>query len=291
MSNTGFNTEQNEFQIDINPTNSRGYVIGTSNDYRAAGVGIYLTSDGGASWTAFDAPIGRAACCDPGVAYAYDGSVYVSILNTSPFVTYIIRSTDNGNTWTAPTNVQTNDRPNIVVDNGSSSPRRGTVYLTYTDENAGNPGSNQVKGYKSTDNGQTWGNTFFVGDVISPTGFEDNTTCGLRWHAVRWLPAVHRHQHGLRGWSAEHCGEIDRRWRYVDVYRAAHLAGWRLHLDPERARPLLLYSYSRLPRSSPILGISPTNPQHVYMIYSGGDLETPYTCATFTGYHSEIPVP
>src|SRR5579859_1651980 len=167
QSNPAFNTEQNEFQIDINPTNSQ-YAIGTSNDYMTAGVGIYRTSDGGQTWTAADASVYGvpAACCDPGVAYAYDGAVYAIILNTSPFVTYIIRSTDNGATWRAPTNVQTNDRPNIVVDNGVNSPRRGIVYLTYTDENA----SNRIKGYKSTDTGLTWSSSFFVGDVISSTG-------------------------------------------------------------------------------------------------------------------------
>ena len=31
-------------------------------------------------------------------------------------------------------------------------------------------------------------------------------------------------------------------------------------------------------RSHPIMGISPTDPSHVYMVYSGGDLESAYTC-------------
>src|SRR5262249_24832846 len=40
-------------------------------------------------------------------------------------------------------------------------------------------------------------------------------------------------------------------------------------------------------RSHPIIGINPTNPQMVYMVYSGGELETPYSCAGATGYHSD----
>jgi len=40
-------------------------VDGASNDGRTAGVGIYRTDDGGLTWTAQDAPIGAAACCDP----------------------------------------------------------------------------------------------------------------------------------------------------------------------------------------------------------------------------------
>ena len=40
-------------------------------------------------------------------------------------------------------------------------------------------------------------------------------------------------------------------------------------------------------RSHPIMGISPTDPSHVYMVYSGGDLESAYTCAGSTGFHSD----
>ena len=40
-------------------------------------------------------------------------------------------------------------------------------------------------------------------------------------------------------------------------------------------------------RSHPIMGISPTNPSHVYMVYSGGDLESAYTCGGSTGFHGD----
>src|SRR5262245_35017674 len=40
MTNTNFNTRQNEFQIQINPYNPQ-YAIGTSNDSMTAGVGIF----------------------------------------------------------------------------------------------------------------------------------------------------------------------------------------------------------------------------------------------------------
>ena len=55
MSNAGFGGAQNEFQIDIKPTNSV-FAIAGSNDGRAAGVGIYRTINGGSTWTAIDAP-------------------------------------------------------------------------------------------------------------------------------------------------------------------------------------------------------------------------------------------
>jgi hypothetical protein len=292
MSNPAFNTQQNEFQIDINPTNSQ-YAIGTSNDYMAAGVGIYRTSDSGATWTAFDAPV-PPSCCDPGVAYAYDGSAYVIILNvnTVPYHTYIIRSTDNGMTWSAPTNVQTNDRPNIVVDNGASSPRRGTVYLTYTDENASQQGSNRVKGYKSTDNGSTWGPTFFVGDVISSTGFEQGSQPRVASDGTLYV-GYQQYTDINVGCGA---GVQDTLAKSTDggatwTYTVLPILQGGVCTPSQNGRGLFCFATNGAAfrsRSSPIIGVSPTNPQHVYMIYSGGDLELPYTCDNLTGYHSDI---
>src|SRR6266705_1916035 len=143
-------SNQNEFQIDANPTN-RMNAIGTSNDGGVAGVGIFRTTNGGANWTSADASAYgvQAACCDPGVAYGSDGKVYAIILDTSPAATYIIRSTDNGATWQGPSTVSTPDRPNIAVDPSNSN----NVYVTYSDL----PATNRIKGYKSTDGGVTWG--------------------------------------------------------------------------------------------------------------------------------------
>ena len=77
MSNTNvLGSGQNEFQIDVNPLDNLN-AIGTSNDGQTAGVGIFRTTDGGATWTSRDASFYGvpAACCDPGVAYGPDGHV------------------------------------------------------------------------------------------------------------------------------------------------------------------------------------------------------------------------
>src|ERR687887_387436 len=81
-------SNQNEFQIDVNPTDSMN-AIGTSNDGLTSGVGIFRTTDGGATWTSHDASFYGvpSACCDPGVAYGTDGKAYAIILDTSPAVT------------------------------------------------------------------------------------------------------------------------------------------------------------------------------------------------------------
>ena len=109
-----------------------------------------------------------AACCDPGVAYGPDGSVYAIILDTSPAVTYIIKSTDGGATWRPPTSVSTPDRPNVAVD--PSNPN--IVYITFTDFNQP---AGRIAGYKSTDGGLTWGSEFLIGDPISPPGYQQSS--------------------------------------------------------------------------------------------------------------------
>ena len=122
---------QNEFQIDVNPTNSLN-AIGTSNDGQTAGVGIFRTTDGGFTWTSRDASFYgvQAACCDPGNAFGTDGKAYAIILDTSPAATYILRSTDGGGTWRRSA-VSTPDRPNVAVDPTDSN----IVYITFTDFN------------------------------------------------------------------------------------------------------------------------------------------------------------
>ena len=99
-------SNQNEFQIDVNPLDNLN-AIGTSNDSQTAGVGIFRTTDGGATWTSRDASFYgvQAACCDPGVAYGPDGHVYAIILDTSPTATYTLRSSDGGATWQGPSSV------------------------------------------------------------------------------------------------------------------------------------------------------------------------------------------
>ena len=73
----------------------------------------------------------QAACCDPGVAFGTDGSVYAIILDTTPAATYILRSTDGGGTWAGPTQVSTPDRPNVAIDPSNAN----IVYITFTDFN------------------------------------------------------------------------------------------------------------------------------------------------------------
>src|SRR2546430_3101766 len=164
-----YGSEQNEFQYDVNPLDSLN-AIGTSNDGQSAGVGIFRTTDGGATWTSHDASFYgvQAACCDPGVAYGSDGKAYAIILDTSPAATYILGSTDGGGTWVGPSQVSTPDRPNVAVDPTDSN----IVYITFTDFNQP---AGRMAGYKSTDGGVTWGSEFLIGVPISSPGYQQSS--------------------------------------------------------------------------------------------------------------------
>ena len=93
----------------------------------------------------------------------------------------------------------------------------------------------------------------------------------------------------LLGGRAERGRQVDRWRRDLRLDRAAHHPGRCVFDGPGRARYLLRErgSYSFRSRSHPIMGISPTNPSLVYMVYSGGDLESAYTCGGSTGFHGD----
>jgi hypothetical protein len=280
-------SSENEFQIDINPTDSN-FAIGTSNGPVTAGVGVFRTTDRGVTWSSFGAPIGTSACCDPAVAYAYDGTVYVGVLDTSPAGEYVIKSTDNGATWGAPVFVPMPDRNNLAVDNGPTSPRRGTVYTTYSDL----PATNRIKGYKSTDGGLTWGASFFIGDTAPAQGYEQSSQPQVASDGTLYV-GYQQYTNSNVGCSA---GVQNVLAKSTDggatfTYTVLPITQGGSCSSAQAGRGLFCINAagtsSFRSRSFPVIGTSPTNPQHVYMVYSGGDLETPYTCQSAAGFHSD----
>ena len=277
---------QNEFQIDVNPLDHLN-AIGTSNDGQSAGVGIFRTTDGGATWSSHDASFYgvQAACCDPGVAYGPDGSVYAIILDTSPAATYIIKSTDGGGTWRAPTSVSTPDRPNVAVDPSNAN----IVYITFTDFNQP---AGRIAGYKSTDGGATWGAEFLIGDPISAPGYQQSSQ--PRVASNGWIYVGYQEYNDQNiGCSAGVRNEVARStdggasWT---VTAELNIVQGGACSTTQAGRGIFCTNAagsSFRSRSHPIMGISPTDPNHVYMVYSGGDLESAYTCAGSTGFHSD----
>jgi hypothetical protein len=283
MSNPSFNGNQNEFQIAINPADTR-FAIGTSNDGRSAGVGIYRTSDGGLTWTAQDAPTGPG-CCDPAVAYGSDGVVYVGVLAGNGQKT--IRSTDNGATWEQLPLAQLPDRNNLAVDPRDSN----IVYITYSDLN-GMIGSNRIKGYRSTDGGHTWGNSFFIGAPAPPMGYEQSSQPRVASDGTLYVGYQQYINQGA-GCSA---GVQNVLAKSTDggqtfTYTTMDIRQGGACVSFQAGRGIFCVDASGRnfrSRSHPIIGVNPTNPQIVYMVYSGGDLGSPYSCGGGTGFHSDI---
>src|SRR6266567_65372 len=275
---------QNEFQIDVNPLDNLN-AIGTSNDGQIAGVGIFRTTDGGATWTSRDASFYgvQTACCDPGVAYGTDGKVYAIILDTSPPATYILRSSDGGATWQGPSQVSTPDRPNVAVDPSNSN----IVYITYTDFNQP---AGRIAGYKSTDGGVTWGSEFLIGDPIAAPGYQQSSQ--PRVASNGWVYVGYQEYNDQNaGCSAGVRNEVARSTDGGATWNITELSivqgGACVGAQAGRGIFCINASQSFRSRSFPVIGISPTDPTHVYMVYSGGDLESAYTCAGSTGFHSD----
>jgi len=281
MSNPSFAGSQNEFQIAINPMDSR-FAIGTSNDGRRAGVGIYATADSGLTWTAQDAPLGGlAGCCDPAVVYGQDGVAYVGILN--PPITFTLRSDDNGDNWQLMTNVATPDRNNLAIDPRDSN----VIMITYTDL----PATNRIKGYRSTDGGLTWGSSFFIGDLAPPQGYEQSSQPRIHNDGTiyvgfqQYLNSTLGCNAGVQNVLAKSTDDGQTFTQtVVDIIQGGACT------SSQAGRGIFCINASGAAfrsRSHPIIGVDPVDSNIVYMVYSGGELELPYSCGSSTGFHSD----
>ena len=148
---------QNETAVAYKTTHPQ-VAVAAANDYVSGGVVVMRTSNGGQSWSSTRITpqfFGTRDFCnggDPGVAYSRrDGAFYLSQLcffRALPYSeVHVYKSVDDGRTWTpgrqaavAATNYVNgqvdesifNDKELIAVDNNSSSPHYGRIYVTYT---------------------------------------------------------------------------------------------------------------------------------------------------------------
>ena len=141
---------QNESNIVINPTNPNN-VVTSANEYRIDGDEVYVSTDGGQTFTDVVLP-GRTAatggkgvfarlgsCGDPVLAFAPDGTLYYSGLacnfraHSTASALSVSVSHDGGMTWGAPHTVTFTDPNELFNDKDfiTVGPD-GTVYVTWT---------------------------------------------------------------------------------------------------------------------------------------------------------------
>jgi hypothetical protein len=293
MSNPSFAGNQNEFQIDINPRD-HAFAIGASNDGRTSGTGYYRTSDGGRTWFAADMPGIGSSCCDPGIAYSAGGIAFFVNLDTSPAVAHVLGSLDNGVTWHLRADVPVEDRENIVVDNGPTSPFRNRVYLTWTDF-APFPQSSpdEIRLNYSDDFGATWSAPVNVSNVVAPGDAYPQSSQprvandGTVYVGFQYYPdgtnnsAVNLIAKSTNGGVSFQPAKL--------INGGPNLQGG-LDISGD-ARGYFAANASCLTfrhRSFPIIGVDPANSQIVYATWAGGNLETPYSCGSLTGVHSDV---
>jgi hypothetical protein len=187
--NTHCYNPQNESNIVVNPTNSNN-VVTSANEYRIDGAEVYVSMDGGATWTNVVVP-GRTGftggkgvfarlgdCGDPVLAFAPDGTLYYSGIvcagNSIAFFSglTVSASHDGGLTWGKPTMVGFNDSNNIFNDKEwLTVGTDGTIYFTWTrfkyTPSVGYVASPIVLS-KSTDGGKTFTEWVPVSDASHP---------------------------------------------------------------------------------------------------------------------------
>jgi BNR/Asp-box repeat len=127
--------------------------------------GIYISTDGGFTWTGNDTCTGSSIFNhggDPGVVITQNNRLVLSHIALSPIVgMYSNYSDDFGQTWSANNEItgnQTGDKGTIGIDNSSQSSYNGRIYLAWTDVSVTSPA---VSSY-SADEGETWSTPIIV---------------------------------------------------------------------------------------------------------------------------------
>jgi len=175
----GVDVEENNHLLDPNPHyhqdesdlaingNTICAVYNDSASSPSTYMGFSVSTDGGATFT--DRGSFSSSYGDPAVIYRQsDGYFYASSLGASGLRLY--RSTDNCQTFSFQRNITSggfnDDKELLRVDNNSSSPFYGRMYVCWTDFNVGGV----IRATWSSDGGTTWSSPLTIGSGSSQQG-------------------------------------------------------------------------------------------------------------------------
>ena len=158
---TDINSTQSENSIFVNPNdpdNPLNSNNSTQNPVGALyGANDFYSFNGGEIWEGEVQGAGGSNSGDPTTAISLTGRYFVNYI-TNPGGQGISYSDNNGETWTAvtiaPNPGSLADKNHMWIDNSTSSPYKGNLYVAWTD--FGGPNDTQIAVSRSTSNGESW---------------------------------------------------------------------------------------------------------------------------------------
>lgn len=173
---------QSEMSIAVHPLNNQ-ILLASANatDYNPIshqvneifGATYYYSTNAGLSWSGVDELPGNLINGgDPAAAIDRYGNFYIGCISASDGQG-ILRSTDQGGSWTYITVANTTDKlldkNHLTIDNSAISPYSGYLYSGWSDFNLNDAG---IVVARSTDHGSTWNSNQKISDNSSWIDFD-----------------------------------------------------------------------------------------------------------------------
>jgi len=156
-------TSQSENSVFVNPADRENPLnSNNSTNQPSGGITLYgadylYSTDGGENWGGSMQGAGGTNQGDPTTAIGLNGRYFINFINNG-MGQGISYSDNQGQTWTNATVASgggnTLDKNHMWIDNCSTSPYEGNLYIAWTPFGGGN--DSEIELSRSTDNGQTW---------------------------------------------------------------------------------------------------------------------------------------
>ena len=180
---TEVNSTQSENSVFADP-NDPSVVLNSNNSTQNPvgslyGANDFFTFDGGETWEGEVQGAGGSNSGDPTTAIGLNGRWYVNYID-SPGGMGISYSDDQGASWTtktvAPNPGDLADKNHMWIDNSTTSPYEGNVYVSWTNFGGGN--DTEIGMSTSTDDGQTWTTNHNISGAVNAGSHNQGVNIG-----------------------------------------------------------------------------------------------------------------